>query len=182
MSNLLIVGMDSRLLHNLKRILNNKKEADAINIISIFLEKHKSEISAVPFINERNHFAPKDLGSVTDIIQYYKVDNIRERVTNELTALGYNPKYKGTTYLIDTIIEICKNEDAKKLSLQSDFYPIIAKKYNKSVQNIKNCIKIATYNMYLDCDIETLKKYFHFYDDIRPTIRQVVFTVLDHIT
>ncbi len=181
MTNLFILGMNSNLLKSLKEILSKKEEKDVPTTISTFIGRHETEVLAVPIINRKSFSISEDLNDTSSIIKYYTLDNKREEITRELRSLGYNLKYKGTQYLIDTILEISENKDARKASLQTDFYPIIAKRYHKSVQNVKNCIKTATNSMYIECNIDVLKRYFNLYDDIKPTVRQVIFTVLDNI-
>ena len=66
-------------------------------------------------------------------------------------------------------------------NLQTHIYPIIAKKYNKTIYNVKSSINKATECMYYECDAERLEKYFQFDEDTKPTIKQVVFTVINKI-
>lgn len=73
-----------------------------------------------------------------------------------------------------------KGLDSKNLS--KNIYPLIAKKYNKSVNNIHTNIKQATKYMYRDCDSNILKNYFCFYDDVKPTEKQVIYTILNKLT
>ncbi len=180
MKDLLILGMDTKLLQQLKKGISNKK--NTADTLFNFIEKHSSELLAIEFDETKNVHSPRSINDMDNILSVYRLDNKRNIVVNELESIGYNPKYRGTKYLVDTILEIYKNTDVRLDSLQSDFYPIVAKKYNKSVQNIKNCIKTATNSMYLECDIEKLKSYFNLYEDKKPTVRQVVFTIINHIS
>lgn len=182
MKNLLILGMNTNLLQELKKVVSNKKSTQTIDRLYNFLEKNLNEISAIEIDEAKNVHSPQTDDDVEKIITTYCLDNKKSIIIKELESIGYNPKYRGTKYLVDTILEIYKNTDVRLDSLQSDFYPIVAKKYNKSVQNIKNCIKTATNSMYLECDIEKLKSYFNLYEDKKPTVRQVVFTIINHIS
>ena len=66
-------------------------------------------------------------------------------------------------------------------NLQSDIYPIIAKKYNKTIYNVKSSINKATECMYYECDVGRLEKYFRLFDDMKPTVKQVVFAVINKL-
>lgn len=66
-------------------------------------------------------------------------------------------------------------------NLQRDIYPIVAKTYHKTINNIKCNINNATEAMYYKCEARFLKEYFSFYDDRKPTTKTVVYTVLNKI-
>lgn len=132
--------------------------------------------SLSPCVNEQN---VKDINT---IIHNYDAENRRKLVTKELEYIGYNFKYNGTHYLLDTILEMYLQDSANKSdNLKHYIYPIIAKKYNKTIYNIKSSIGAATDSMYAECDVEKLTKYFHFCDDTKPTPKQVVFAVMNKI-
>ena len=106
---------------------------------------------------------------------------IKEKIIKELTYIGYNLKYKGSLYLIDVILISYLYKNHVTDNLQGFIYPIISKKYNKCIQSIKNDILNATNYMYYTCDVEKLKIYFSFYDDIKPSVKDVVSTVLNKL-
>lgn len=54
-------------------------------------------------------------------------------------------------------------------------------KYKKSVENIRTNLKRATDCMYNDCESKRLQKYFGLSDDEKPTVKEVIYTVLDKI-
>ena len=110
-----------------------------------------------------------------------KLSEKKHQIIKELKSIGYNPKYKGFKYLVDSILLSYIYQDEMINNLQGIIYPIISKKYNISVQNIKNNIINATSNMYYECDIEKLKAYFSFYDDIKPTVKEVISTVVNKL-
>lgn len=99
-------------------------------------------------------------------------------VLDELAHIGYKLKYKGTNYLADTISYILFTKNRTVDSLQTDVYPIIAKKYGKSVNNIKSSMTKATELMYFESDLNVLEKYFGCCIETRPTVKQVVYTVI----
>lgn len=112
-------------------------------------------------------------------IQLTKLRNI---IIKELETIGYNFKYKGSIYLIDTILEVCNKGSILVKNLKSEIYPIVAKKYNRTSQGIKNCIRVATTNMYCECDMKKLIDYFNFYEDTMPTTKEVIFTVANKVS
>ena len=71
--------------------------------------------------------------------------NIRRKIVLKLIELGYNLKYKGTFYLIDAIEYCYTNNKSDTLNnLEKNVYVHVAKKYNKSLNNIKTNIIKAT--------------------------------------
>lgn len=128
-------------------------------------------------------FVPKALmNSINQIVSFKDEEIIRNKIINELQTIHYNFKYNGTQYLLDSIYQlyVTKNIDSENLS--KNVYPVIAKKYNKSINNIHTNIKQATKFMYRDCNGDVLKKYFCFYDDIKPTEKEVIYTILNKIS
>lgn len=102
------------------------------------------------------------------------------KINKELKYIGYNLSYVGTKYLAECIALIYNNYDSSE-NLNKNIYPIIAKKYHKSVNNIKCNITSATNSMFYECDEDRLKKYFNFYTVCRPKPKVVIYTVLNKI-
>lgn len=123
----------------------------------------------------------KVLKQVNKLIESKDILLQRAKIANELKKIGYDINYKGTIYLIDAIFQMYLHKENLIDNLQRDIYPIISKKYNKTVHNIKCNITNATELMYYKCDINTLKEYFNFYDDTKPTTKTVIYTVLNKI-
>ena len=121
------------------------------------------------------------LYKVDRIIKEKDIDQKRKKIIQELKYLGYNIEYVGTNYLIETILQIYINRELMLDNLQQEIYPILSKRYNKTVHNIKCNITRATECMYYECDSSRLKDYFGFYDDTKPTAKTVMFTVLNKI-
>lgn len=107
--------------------------------------------------------------------------NLTNKINNELEFIGYNLSYNGTKYLCECIAFLYNNSKTSE-NLNKNIYPVIAKKYNKTVNNVKCNITSATYNMFYNCDEERLKNYFCFYTASRPNPKLVMFTVLNKIT
>lgn len=121
------------------------------------------------------------LYKINRMIEGRNSEEKKKSILNELKYIGYNVEYVGTNYLAETILQMYINKDLMLDNLQRDIYPIVSKKYNKSVHNIKCNITRATDCMYYECDSERLKDYFGFYDDTKPTAKTVVFTILNKI-
>lgn len=107
---------------------------------------------------------------------------IKKNIIKELEYLGFNFKYKGTQYLIDTILQLSLTKSSTSDNLQGQIYPIIAKAHKRTPQNIKNSIINATEYMYRECNAERLRKYFSFSNDAKPSVKQVIFTITNKIT
>jgi len=115
------------------------------------------------------------------IIEKFSQDKIKDKIVSELQYLGYNSKHYGTNYLIEAILYAYKKQDRQALKLEGELYPYVAKKCNKTVSNVKSSVNRATECMYYECDIKRLKKYFHFSEDLRPTVMQVIIAVIKNI-
>lgn len=132
-------------------------------------------------MNENEVFRFDILEHIHTLTEVKNKERIREKIIRELKSLGYDLKHSGTYYLIDTILMISLNKNKKTANLQSGIFPLIAEKYNRTTFNVKASINRATDCMYAECNIERLKEYFHFSVDTKPTVKQVVFAVLENI-
>ena len=102
------------------------------------------------------------------------------KINRELEYIGYNLSYIGTKYLSESIALIYNNYDSSE-NLNKNVYPIIAKKYHKTVNNVKCNITTATNSMFYECDETRLKSYFNFYTISRPKPKLVIYTVLNKL-
>lgn len=118
---------------------------------------------------------------INRLIEHKDISAKRKKIIDELKKIGYDINYKGTIYLIEAILNIYTNRDILLDNLQRDVYPIIAKMYNKTPHNIKCNINNATELMYYKCESKVLKEYFKFYDDTKPSIKTVIYTVLNKL-
>lgn len=107
---------------------------------------------------------------------------LKNKIIKEVAYLGYNISYQGTQYLIDCIEIIAQRYEWNICNLEKDVYPIISKKYQKSIHNIKCSICRATDNMYFDCEINKLKKYFCLSTDTKPKVKTVINTIIRKIS
>ena len=174
------------------------KIKDFLGFISQKKDIYKNSI--ILYTDERTKVSQFiDTGIIKDyILKNYREDKIvekinyliknrdlflkRKEIINELTSIKYNIQYKGTNYLIDTILHMYMNKELMFCDLQNSVYPIIARKHKKTVNTIRCNIRHSTTCMYCDCDIEILKKYFGLLDDDPPTVKEVIYTVLEKIS
>lgn len=108
--------------------------------------------------------------------------NIKNKIIEELQYLEYDLSYKGTQYLIETIYYMIEHNYIEIDNLSKEIYPILAKKYNTSVHNIKCNINTATTCMYYECNVNKLKDYFKFCYETKPKTKTVVYTILNKIS
>lgn len=145
------------------------------------LRSYNNNIIVLSLNEDTTLLSPKHVKSLNRLINNYDVEIRREKIIKELEFIGYKFKYKGTHYLVDTIMMMFLKQDSMVDSLQSTIYPIIADKYKKSIINIKSSINKATECMYCECDSQKLAQYFHFSLDTKPTVKQVIFTIVNKI-
>ena len=145
----------------------------------MILEKYKN----YPILTVRSDIpvSNKILPKINKIEKIQDENDLRTQIISELRYLGYNLSHQGTYYLVDVIIEILKMPDKPTYNLKKDIYPIISKRTNKTMINIKNSIHKASNYMYCTCDIEKLKRYFGFLSDTKPTVKQIVFSVINRL-
>lgn len=147
----------------------------------LFFDAYKSLIvklrSRKNLILLNNHI----LDRIHSIIEFTDFELKKNKVVKELEYIGYKFKYKGTHYLVDTIMQMYKSQNNMVDNLQTGIYPLIAEKYNKSIYNIKSSITKATDSMYYECDSKKLENYFKFAEDSKPTVKQVIFTIINKI-
>ena len=108
-------------------------------------------------------------------------DIIKGKIKKELKYLGYNFYYKGTKYLVDAIYILYNMKDYYNKILKRDIYPIISKKYNTSINNIKCNIRNATDLMFFDCNEYRLMEYLKECSLPKIGAKKVILAVLEHI-
>lgn len=118
---------------------------------------------------------------IKNIISNMNQEQSMKFVLRELTNLKYNFKHNGTTYIYETILLIIDSNDICVMdNLEKNVYSILAKRYNKSINNIKSSIVKATNIMYNECRMEYLLKYFSFENDTKPTPKLVISTIINN--
>ena len=129
----------------------------------------KYKDSVIVLSGEVNKF-PKN-SSVHSSISKIKGFNF---VINEIEDF----KYVGTTYLLETIILLYNQETNNRIKLEKNIYPIIAKKYNTTVHNIKINIINSTKEMYFDCAESTLFKTLKLVQGEKPKPKDVISSII----
>ncbi len=146
----------------------------------IFDYKSKISINNDLIITLENLLQSKSI-DYKELIDTNKFYIIKEKINTELTTLNYNFSYIGTQYLSDCIYEIYVHNGNYSINLNKDIYPILSKKYCKTIDNIKTNINRSTSNMYFDCDEKFLSKYLGYVVASKPNIKDVIFSILNHI-
>lgn len=172
----------------LEKITNKKRYEDSCIIISgeiesvISLRKNKLVHSVIHKTTSMNEIIRR----INELLEYKesikKSKILKNKITEELLYLGYDISHKGTQYLIKTIDYIATNSNRDLEKLERDVYPKIAAIYNDSAHNIKCRINSATTVMYCNCEIEKLKKYFHFEIDTKPKVKTIINTIIRRIS
>lgn len=123
------------------------------------------------------------LNNINDLIRIkeFTTDTIENQVLNELKKINYNLSYIGTKYIYESILILCNSITNEKIKLEKNIYPIVAEKYNTTINTVKTDIVNSTNEMYYDCKKEVLNKYFGFCDNEKPTPKQVIFLVASNI-
>ena len=82
--------------------------------------------------------------------------------------------------MCETIYEIYLQKNIN-VKLNTNIYPIIAKKYNTTINNIKIAIFRASLNSYYDCEEEKLSTYTGKKIINKPTTLETIRAILKHI-
>lgn len=107
---------------------------------------------------------------------------MKEKIKKELLELGYNLLLIGSKYLLETIYILYTLDNYLSDNLEKDIYPIIAKKYGKTINNIKCNIRYATENMYYENDERKIRSYLKNESNKIPRIKEVIAVILNKIT
>lgn len=108
-------------------------------------------------------------------------DEIKFQIDNELRKLNFNFSYKGTRYLSECIYHIYISDKTNINNLAKNFYSILAKKYNQSINTIYGDIKQAINAMFIDCEEKVLKDYFKYSFIIKPKPKEIIYIVLNKL-
>ena len=100
-------------------------------------------INVIGKLEENELIYNKILKSVNAINFSTFESSIKELVISRLTKIGYNWKYKGTLYILETIMYIYQHNNIDLLdNIEKNVYTYISYNHNKSINNIKtNIIK-----------------------------------------
>lgn len=114
--------------------------------------------------------------------QFSEKNLLIQKINKELHKLNFNFSYIGTRYLSECIYIASYLDDKYNIILQKDVYPIIAKKYNKTVSNIKSNINKATIHMYYDCDEKVFKNFLGIdVSNYNPKPKEIIMNIIEKI-
>ena len=105
---------------------------------------------------------------------------LENKIKRELRKLNFNFTYIGVRYLIDCIM-IIYTKNLEKINLKSTIFPILEKKYKKSINTIKADITHAIKMMYYECEEFIVLDYFQYLDMAKPTLKEVITTIIEKI-
>lgn len=107
--------------------------------------------------------------------------SVEYKISNELKKLHYNFSYNGTKYLMEAILLLYDEDNFEDIKLEKEIYSKIARKYKKTINNIKTNIIHATDLMCYDCATHILNEYFGIYDNEKPTPKIVISTIINNL-
>jgi hypothetical protein len=182
-------------------ILKNYDEINNIDIIKYIninhLTKYKESIvvyiedGIIPANAIRNSYILSyinNINQINDIIfnknkeKIMKKQDVLKRIQLEMKKLNFKFSYIGTKYMLECIFEIYLNKDYENINLNRDIYPIIAKRYNTSINNIKSNITQSYIRMIYDCSIDTLEDYLKIYvGKQNPKKKEVINAILRNV-
>lgn len=108
-------------------------------------------------------------------------DIIKDFIKNELESLKFDFSYIGTRYLYECICECYNKKYRYDINLKTEIYPIISKKYHKTVNSIKASIFQATSIMYYEISESDISAYFGYHVINKPKPKDIIFVILQKI-
>lgn len=159
-SSIIIITDDVKIL---KKINENK-----------FIFNYCLKFNDIEIINNLNNL-------VNENQERIPIKLVKNKIKIELEKLYFNFSYLGTKYLYECIYQCYYQKDYYNINLSKDIYPIISKRYNKSINSIKINIFQASYIMYCSNDKISLSKYFGYRIIEKPKTKDIIFIVLQKI-
>lgn len=173
-----IILLESDWLSDFQKYLSKYKNSLILSLSKKCIDAEKLNI---PFIYKKDTIENINSKIIEVIKNKMNEQLIRKVIKEELKYLGYNPKYYGTEYLIEAIYILYTNGIDGDDNLKKVVYPVIAKKYNKTIQNIKCNIINSTNIMVCECEENKLLEYLEFFDYSKPGPKKIIDAVLNHI-
>ena len=168
------------LKNNRYDILFLDKDINASKNKELF-KSYRKVIIPLTYRKNKSMISLNNLNNINGLMHIYDMDKVKEKAAKELEYIGYKLHYQGTQYLLESIVCIYRTKNNKSNNLQGGIYPIIAKKYKKTVKNIKSSISKATEIMYYETNSDKIEKYFMLEEGERPTVKQIIFTIINRI-
>ncbi len=178
-----LILFDYSLLDLTENTILNEIYDNTSNIVAIFEKSisDKKNITSSIFLESvdiNSTFLYSNLNNiVTKISKSFETDRVKQYIINELLSIGFDFKYKGTKYLLETILYIYKNKRLELLeNLEENVYKYVANINNKSILNVKTNIIRSTSNMYSYQDKKLIEKYFSI--NYKPTPKTIITTII----
>lgn len=178
-----LILFDYSLLDLTENTILNEIYDNTSNIVAIFEKSisDKKNITSSIFLESvdiNSTFLYCNLNNiVTKISKSFETDRVEQYIINELLSIGFDFKYKGTKYLLETILYIYKNKRLELLeNLEENVYKYVANINNKSILNVKTNIIRSTSNMYSYQDKKLIEKYFSI--NYKPTPKTIITTII----
>ncbi len=148
----------------------------------------KTNLKSVYKLRER--FIEEEKLHINDKIDYEKFQELYEKYGEDFTEKEFakyfldidNLKHYGSKYIAETIFILYTARDYCDENLEGKIYPVVAKKFEKTINNIKTNIKNATDIMYYECEEEVLRKYLGHCYFSKPKPKEVMLNVLKRIS
>lgn len=121
------------------------------------------------------------LKSLRHIENNNKINDIKNKVYSYLLEFGYSFSHLGTKYLANSIVTIFIQNNDKNFKLEREIYPIIAKKYNVTINNIKSDITLATKYMNEHIKISKNKIFSRYFLDDYINTKSVINCILQEL-
>lgn len=116
-----------------------------------------------------------------NIINSEEVKEIKYKIYDELESLKYDFSYIGTEYMAEIIYILYYLDRNFNCNFQKEIYPLLAIKYETSINSIRSAVAFATEKMFFDCVEEYLKEYINDYKFKKPGPKKVAFSVIKKI-
>lgn len=110
-----------------------------------------------------------------------EIEDIKYKIYAELESLKYNFSYIETEYMAEIIYILYHLDRNYNCDFQNEIYPLLACKYETSINNIRSAVAFATEKMFFDCTEEYLKKYINDYKFKKPGPKKIAFSVIKKI-
>lgn len=154
------------------------EDINSFNELETFFNTFPDKVKVYKLTNKDS----KKLREINSQICEEVNEEVREKIIKELMYLRYDFSHKGTIYLVDIIRMIYLAQSNTSVSnYKKQVYPVIGKKYNQSVNNIKSNVIRATEAMFFNCEERRFKDYFGYYDFKKPGTKTIVNTIISKI-
>lgn len=105
-----------------------------------------------------------------------KNNELYNGIQSELKQFRFNRNSLGYVYLMDSIALVSENKTCIK-SFKKFLYPIIAKKYSTTSDNVQWCLDKMIALMCFNTSQEIITKYFNYYYYKKPSTKEFIMGV-----